>query len=131
MSFRTAPRLGDWKGDTVYRHGAYLVTLVHRKSRLTLIGKVDNKNSEIVANKMIELPRRARGSKTITLDNGAEFAMHSLVSKAVKADIYYAKPYASYQRGTNENTNIIRRHWPKKTAFGQFSEVEMRLCSFK
>ena len=73
---------------------------------------------------MIELPKRAPGSKTITLDNGAEFVMHSLVSKAVKADINFAKPYASYQREINESTNIIRCQWPKKTAFGQISEDE-------
>lgn len=120
-------RLGDWEGDTVYGQNAHLVTLVDRKSRLTLIGKVDDKQAETVANKMVELLERAPGAKTITLDNGGEFAMHALVSEAVNADVYFAKPYASYQRGTNENTNgIIRRQWPKKMALGQLSEEEVK-----
>ena len=64
---------------------------------------------------MISLLTRVPGVKTVTLDNGGEFARHRVVSVAINADIYFAKPYASYQRGTNENTNgIIRRHWPKK-----------------
>ena len=119
-------RLGDWEGDTVYGQDAHLVTLVDRKSRLTLIGKVDDKQAETVANKMIELMKRVPGAKTITLDNGGEFAMHTIVSEASNADIYFAKPYASYQRGTNENTNgIIRRQWPKKMALGSLTEDDI------
>jgi IS30 family transposase len=125
-------RMGDWEGDTVYGQDAHLVTLVDRKSRLTLIGKVDSKHSETVAKKMIELLKRVPQVKTVTLDNGGEFAMHTLVSKAVNADIYFAKPYASYQRGTNENTNgIIRRQWPKKMALKQVTEEEIELMEFR
>ena len=108
-------RLGDWEGDTVYGQDAYLVTLVDRMSRFTLISKVDSKQSETVADAMISLLKRVSTVHTITLDNGGEFAAHGKVSEAVKADVFFAKPYASYQRGTNENTNgIIRRTWPKK-----------------
>ena len=115
-------RLGDWEGDTVFGQNAHLVTLVDRKSRLTLIKKVPNKEAETVANAMISLLTRVLGVKTVTLDNGGEFARHRVVSEAINADIYFAKPYASYQRGTNENTNgIIRRHWPKKNAHGSFN----------
>ena len=124
-------RLGDWEGDTVYGQNAHLVTLVDRKSRLTLIGKVNSKNAEVVSNKMIELLKRAPGVKSITLDNGGEFAMHGVVSKAVNAEVYFAKPYASYQRGTNENTNgLIRREWPKKMAFGNLSEKDISNMEF-
>ncbi len=112
-------RIGDWEGDTVFGQNAHLVTLVDRKSRLTLIGKVDTKQAETVADRMIELLKRVSSVNTITLDNGGEFAAHEKVSKAFNADVYFAKPYASYQRGTNENTNgIIRRTWPKKMALG-------------
>ncbi len=124
-------RLGDWEGDTVYGQDAHLVTLVDRKSRLTMIGKVGSKNAEVVAKKMIELLKRAPGVKTITLDNGGEFAMHGLVSKAVNAEVYFAKPYASYQRGTNENTNgLIRREWPKKMALGHLSDKDISDMEF-
>ncbi|MCP4800707.1 MAG: IS30 family transposase [bacterium] len=119
-------RLGDWEGDTVYGQDAHLVTLVDRKSRLTLIGKVKDKQAETVAKKMVELMKRVPGAKTITLDNGGEFAMHKAVTKASNADIFFAKPYASYQRGTNENTNgIIRRTWPKKMAMGALTKQEI------
>nr|WP_236631717.1 IS30 family transposase [Endozoicomonas numazuensis] len=64
---------------------------------------------------------------TITLDNGGEFAAHKKVSEALNAEVFFAKPYASYQRGTNENTHgIIRRIWPKKMALGDLTEAEIR-----
>ena len=64
---------------------------------------------------------------TITLDNGGEFAHNAKVSEAVNADIYFAKPYASYQRGTNENTNgLIRRRWPKGMKLGHLTENDLK-----
>lgn len=120
-------RLGDWEGDTVYGQDAHLVTLVDRKSRFTLIGKTDTKQADAVADSMIQLLKRVSSTNTITLDNGGEFAAHVKVAEAVKADIYFAKPYASYQRGTNENTNgIIRRTWPKKMSLGHLTEADLR-----
>ncbi len=120
-------RIGDWEGDTVQGQDAHLVTLVDRKSRLTLIGKVDNKQAETVAAKMISLLERVPEVLTVTLDNGGEFARHGLVAEAINADMYFAKPYASYQRGTNENTNgIIRRQWPKKMPLGQLTDEDIR-----
>ncbi|MDP0561023.1 MAG: IS30 family transposase [Candidatus Endonucleobacter sp. (ex Gigantidas childressi)] len=108
-------RLGDWEGDTIYGQDAHLVTLVDRKSRLTLIGKVDTKHAEVVAVSMIKILKRVSPVCTITLDNGGELATHEKVAKTMNADIYFPKPYASYHRGTNENTNgIIRRTCPKK-----------------
>ena len=103
------------------------MTHVDRKSRLTLIGKVDTKHAEIIADSMISLLKRVSSVYTITLDNGGEFASHEKVAKAINADIYFAKPYASYQRGTNENTNgIIRRTWPKKMPLGHLTETDLR-----
>ncbi len=120
-------RIGDWEGDTVHGQDAHLVTLVDRKSRLTLIGKVDNKQAETVAAKMISLLKRVPEVLTATLDNGGEFARHGLVAEAINADMYFAKSYASYQRGTNENTNgIIRRQWPKKMRLGQLTDEDIR-----
>lgn len=119
-------RVGDWEGDTVYGQDAHLVTLVDRKSRFTLIDKVDTKQAETVADAMINLLGRASSVCTITLDNGGEFAAHEKVAKALNADVFFAKPYASYQRGTNENTNgIIRRTYPKKMALGHLTTEEI------
>ena len=120
-------RLGDWEGDTVYGQDAHLVTLVDLKSRLTLIGKTDTKQADVVADAMIQLLKRVSSTSTITLDNGGEFAAHEKVAEAISADIYFAKPYASYQRGTNENTNgIIRRTWPKKMSLSHLTEADLR-----
>ncbi|MDP0563023.1 MAG: IS30 family transposase [Candidatus Endonucleobacter sp. (ex Gigantidas childressi)] len=111
----------------MYGQGAYLVTLVDRKSRLTLIGKVDTKHAEVVAESMIKLLKLVSSVCTVTLDNGGEFTAHEKVAKALNADIYFAKPYASYQRGADENTNgIIGRTWPKKMALSHLTEDDVR-----
>lgn len=120
-------RVGDWEGDTVYGQDAHLVTMVDRKSRLVLLGKVDTKHAEIVADTLIDMMKRVEAVCTITFDNGGEFAEHERVAKAINTDTYFAKPYASYQRGTNENTNgIIRRTWPKKMTLGHLTETDLR-----
>ncbi|WP_232614122.1 IS30 family transposase [Photobacterium carnosum] len=114
-------RMGDWEGDTVFGQDAYLVTLVDRKSRLTLIGKVSNKTATTVANEMISLLKR------VDTVNGGEFAHHKAVAKVANTDIYFAKLYASYQRGTNENMNdIIRRSWPKKMKLSKLSNEDIQ-----
>ena len=96
--------------------------MVDRKSRLTLIKKVPNKEAETVANAMISLLTRVPRVKTVTLDNDGEFARHRVVSETINTDIYFA----SYQRGTNENTNgIIRRHWPKKMPMGALTDQDI------
>ncbi|MDP0562919.1 MAG: IS30 family transposase [Candidatus Endonucleobacter sp. (ex Gigantidas childressi)] len=103
------------------------MSLVDRNSRLTLIGKVDTKHAKVVAESMIKLLKLVSSVCTVTLDNGGEFAAHEKVAKAMNADIYFAKTYASYQRGTNENTNgIIRRTWPKKMALSHLTEDDVR-----
>jgi len=108
-------RLGDWEGDTVHGQNAHLVTLVDRTSRFTLVQRIFSKTKEEVANAMINMFSKVHSVLTVTLDNGGEFADHVRVAKTTNADVYFAKPYASWQRGTNENTNgRIRRFWPKK-----------------
>ncbi len=71
-------------------------------------------------------PRRG-AVKTITLDNGSEFANHVAAGQAVSADIYFCNPYCSGQRGSNENTNgLIRQYFPKGTDFRQVTDAELR-----
>jgi IS30 family transposase len=120
-------RLGDWEGDTVHGQDATLVTLVDRKSRLILLAKVPDKKAETVCNAMSELLCRVSDVHTITLDNGGEFSRHGKVSEVTQAEVYFARPYASWQRGTNENTNgLLRRKWPKKMALGSLEEQEIK-----
>jgi IS30 family transposase len=110
-------RIGDWEGDTVVgkNHQGALVTLVDRKSKLTLIGKVDRYTAEAVEQVIISLmellPRR---NYTLTVDNGKEFASHESVVDALRIKVYFADPYSAWQRGLNENTNgLIRQYVPK------------------
>lgn len=110
-------RYGDWEADLVCggNHQGFLVTVVERKSRLTLIGHVKSKTAAAVSLEIIRLllPHKKR-VHTITYDNGREFCYHEVVNKKLKCQSYFAKPYHSWERGTNENTNgLIRQYLPK------------------
>ena len=119
-------RLGDWEGDTVHGVNGYFVTLVDRLSRFTLVKRVKTKTKNEVAEAMIELFKKVHSAITVTLDNGGEFAGHDQVHKAINIDVFFAKPHASWQRGTNENTNgRLRRLWPKKFDISTLSEEEI------
>jgi transposase, IS30 family len=64
--------------------------------------------------------------KTLTLDNGTEFALHDKISKELNTSIYFANPYSPWERGLNENTNgLIRRFYPKGTDFSGVTEEEI------
>lgn len=119
-------RLGDWEGDTIHGQNAHLVTLVDRKTRFTLAKRVFSKTKEEVCDAMIEMLATVGAALTLTLDNGVEFADHQRLSDEIGIDVYFAKPYASWQRGTNENTNgRIRRFWPKKFDMANLSEQDI------
>ena len=67
--------------------------------------------------------------KTITLDNGKEFANHESLSSNLGCDVYFAKPYHSWERGLNENTNgLLRQYFPKKTKFDDISAEEIQIA---
>jgi len=114
-------RVGDWELDTVIGKGGKgaLVSLCERKSRLTMIGKVSRKSADAVRKAVVRLLRSLPGRvHTLTSDNGREFAEHRSIAKALGAKFYFAHPYASWQRGTNENSNgLIRQYLPKGTDF--------------
>jgi IS30 family transposase len=110
-------RLGDWEGDLIIgkNHQGAALTLVERKSSFTLIRKVDGKQALPVANAIIASLDWVPAVETLTNDNGKEFAEHKMVSSALAAKIYFAHPYSSWERGTNENTNgLIRQYLPKE-----------------
>ncbi len=112
-------RIGDWEGDTVLgkRGMKAMVTLVDRASRYTLIGKVERRSAPAVRDLIIRMLRPWKEvSHTLTCDNGKEFAAHRSIAERLKIDCYFADPYASWQRGTNEQTNgLIRQYVPKST----------------
>lgn len=125
----TRQRVGDWEADTIIgkRHQMALVSLVERKSGLTLIQRVRRKTAEEVSDAMIQLMQPLKDHvMTITSDNGREFAGHEAVANALSADFYFAHPYASWERGTNENTNgLIRQYFPKDRDFRTITDEEI------
>lgn len=122
--------IGHWEGDTVLKghKQSGLVTLVERRSGYLLAARLPTISAELTKAAMIRLLKPRRGAvKTITLDNGSEFASHKAVAKAVAAATYFCDPYCSWQRGTNENTNgLIRQYFPKGTDFRQVTDSEVR-----
>jgi transposase, IS30 family len=119
--------LGHWEGDTIVGNNqdGFLVTLVERSSRLLLAVKTETKNAAEVAQAAVDalLDMPVSWVKTITFDNGSEFAKHEDIAKVLGVDIYFADPYASYQRGTNEHVNgLIRRYLPKRSSFKSLSQ---------
>lgn len=125
----TRTRLGDWEVDTIIGkgHRQAIVSLTERKSRLALIRKVENKTAEAVADAVVELLKPyAKGLHTITADNGKEFADHERIAAELKANVYFAHPYSSWERGSNENMNgLVRQYFPKNCGFVSITEQEI------
>jgi len=111
-------RLGDWEGDTIIGRGhqGALVSLVERKSSFTLIGKLARKTAAQTRDAATGLLEPFHDLvHTLTLDNGKEFAYHEDIARSLKARVYFAHPYSSWERGLNENTNgLIRQYFSKK-----------------
>ncbi len=123
-------RIGDWEGDTVMGKGrkSALLTLVERKTLYTVIVKLSGKRADLLAKAAIANLREFKAKvKTITFDNGLEFSEHGKIAKGLGADIYFAHPYASWERGTNENTNgLIRQYFPKGTDFNEVTRAQVQ-----
>jgi len=122
-------RVGDWELDTVIGHrgGAVLVTAVERKTRFSVIAQAPNKTAESVKQSILDaLTPLAAWVKTLTYDNGKEFALHEDIAEALEAKGYFAHPYHSWERGLNENTNgLIRQYVPKGTSMDDLTQFEV------
>jgi transposase, IS30 family len=124
-------RLGDFEGDTVLGPVGTggIVTLVCRRSRFTIITKIQSKDADHVhariRQRLKELAEEQR--RSITFDNGTEFARCQRLEKHLGLQLYFAEPGCPHQRGTNENTNgLIRQYFPKGTDFHTVSHQEVR-----
>lgn len=119
--------VGHWEGDTVYGQDGYFVTMVERVSKILVTVRVKNKTKKEVTKALIKMMKPYRSlCKTITFDNGGEFAGHAKISKALKCSVYFAKPYHSWERGLNENTNgLLRRMFPKGMCFSSLTTKEI------
>ena len=125
-------RFGDWEGDLVIGAGQKqaLVTLNERTSRYTLIAHVPNKTTQAVSDAMISLLTPfAACVHTLTTDNGKAFAQHERIAQQLGADFFFAHPYASWERGANENMNgLIRQFFPKKMVFESITLSDIELA---
>lgn len=125
----TKTRIGDWEIDTVIgkNHKGALVTIVDRVSKFTLIKKVDSKQAKVVTEATVTLlmPYLDK-THTITADNGKEFAGHEILAELLETHVYFAHPYASWERGLNENTNgLIRQYFVKGSSFENITRKEV------
>ena len=118
-------RVGDWEIDLVIGkgHSGALVTIVERATSFTVSKRINDKTAHTVTMATIALLMPFKNMVlTITADNGKEFAYHERVTQALGAQVYFADPYSSWQRGLNENTNgLLRQYWPKSTDFKKVS----------
>lgn len=122
---------GHWEGDTMYcrGHSQTLATHLERRTGKMLAARPVDKSSSSRSQAMIDnlaaIPQLAR--KTMTLDNGLENSDHQTVTKQTGTEIYFAKPYASYQRARNENGNgLIRWYLPKTTNLDDFTNEQIQ-----
>ncbi len=120
-------RYGHWEGDTVVGtgHSGYIATFVERKSGYLMAVKLERNtalafehSARLVLN---QVPRKYRS--TLTLDNGSEMANYEEIELKTGTKLYFANPYHSWERGTNENTNgLLRFYFPKKMSFANLSQ---------
>ncbi|MEW6406256.1 MAG: IS30 family transposase [Chloroflexota bacterium] len=125
----TRKRLGDWEVDTLIgrqqKHA--MLTLTERKSRFTMIGKVSRRTAQAVRREVCKLLLPVKDKvHTLTSDHGKEFAEHELIAQTLQLKFYFAHPYAAWERGTNENTNGLLRHYlPRKSDFKTISNKKI------
>jgi len=129
----TRERIWDWEWDTIiwlhWWSKQVILTNVDRKSWYLLARKIKNKTWISVLEWTLEVFKRIPKYKklTMTYDNWREFCEHSMIKYLTKIDIYFANPYCSWERWTNENTNwLIRQFAPKKTDFESFSQNQLK-----
>ena len=128
--------IGHWEGDLMIgvKHGSAIGTLVERKTRYTYIVKLGGRSSLNVVNSFSKTINQleSKWRKTLTYDNGVEMAKHKHFTQKTGMNVYFANPYSSWERGTNENTNgLIRRYLPKGTNFNQISQQILMDIQYK
>ena len=110
-------------------HKGAIVTMVERKSGFGVIVKVTHKTSDLVSRAIVEgLQPFANRVKTLTYDNSKEFAAHIQIDQALNSTGYFSRPFASWERGSNENFNgLLRQYVPKKRLMNTVNEDEIAL----
>jgi IS30 family transposase len=124
-------QVGHWEGYTVIgtAHKQAIVTLVERKSGFAVLAKVSNKSAVLVGRaieaRLLPLSSRVR---TLTVDNGKELANHQAIDQSLGIQTYFADPYCSWQRGSNEILNgLLRQNIPKKRRMETVTDEELTM----
>lgn len=127
-------QVGHWEADSVVGKGAArVITLVERKSRYTRLRRVSDGKAATARTAIIAALHPLRSCvRTLTYDNGSEFAEHELVDIALVAKAYFAEPHSPWQRGTNENTNgLLRQYLPKGTSMNDLTDECLQVIEDK
>ena len=127
--------VGHWEADTVAGTGSKdcVVSLVERKTGLVLIGKLGDRTAGSLSRRAISLMRRG-GTRfeTVTADNGTEFHDYQRIEERTGAAFYFARPYHSWERGSNENANgLIRQYLPKGVSMAGLSQYQCNAIARK
>ncbi len=122
-------RVGDFEVDTIVgaQHKGSILSIVDRKTKFTFLVLLPRGTADNVTQAMVSalLPIQDY-THTITADNGKEFAQHQIITEQLQANVYFARPYHSWERGLNENTNgLVRQYLPKHTNFATITNQEV------
>jgi len=128
-------RFGDLEVDLIIgkNHNQAILTINDRASGMLKMKKIISKESDVVTSAINELLEEwIPYINTITADNGKEFAGHEKVAEFLNIDYYFAHPYHSWERGSNENLNgLIRQYFPKGSDFSNISEQRIKEIELK
>jgi IS30 family transposase len=127
----TRKRFGHWEGDTIQFKGTkekVVTTLVERKSRIVYLIKNNSKHSrgvmDKIKGKLDKLPKKM--CKTITFDQGSEFADYRSLERQIKCKVYYCQTHSPWQKGSNENMNgRLRRYLPTEIEIDKITQEEL------
>lgn len=128
-------RVGHWEADTVMGAGSKdcVLTLVERKTGLVLIGKLADRTAHSLRRRVVRLIRRHHGKcETVTSDNGTEFHDYRRVEELTGTTFYFARPYHSWERGSNENANgLVRQYLPKGSSMAGITQQQCNAIARK
>ena len=135
LSVETRASIGHWEIDTVTGVGSKdcIVTLVERKSGFAIIGKLKDKTVNQANARTTELIQKYQNRfRTITADNGSEFHGYAAIEQITGIKFYFATPYHSWERGSNENLNgLIRQYLPKRASMAHLTQHDCNAIARK
>lgn len=122
----TREEFGHWEADSVlYANKKAINTVNELKTGYLEFTRLDRKTANLTADSMIEV-FKTHQAITVTVDNGTEFMEHQRITEATGVEVYFADPYSSWQRGSNENSNgLLRRYLPKGTNIDKLTQEEL------